>query len=257
MVPETVLRGLARTVVAGVLSLSLPSDGFARSALTGSSGLTLTLTSIDSFGTLGLNVLVTSAVDVTNTHATFTPVGSADAIPTFSSPSGNWGLGDSLVEVATVGGVAGDVAGKSSASLETTGTITLQNFSDASTTFHFAWDLDLDSLVIRDGISPENDYAFAEADFSIEDDLGSELIPSGLVSVSTFETSSQQTDVRSGSFSYLMQGGQTRILTIHADASGLALAVEVPEPDVAMMTPSGALLLLALRRRSRCGPTAG
>jgi hypothetical protein len=248
---NVIFRGLAAFVVTGALSISLASDAGARAALTGSAGMTLTLTSIESFGSLGLNVLVTSEADVTQSHATFTPVGSADAIPTFSSPSGYWGINDSLVQVATVGGLAGDVSGESSSDLETTGTITLQNFSDASTTFHFAWDLNLDALVTQDGISPGNDYALAAADFSISDDLGNQPIPSGRVSVNTFQTTLEQTDVRNGSFSYTLQGGQTRILTIQANAAGRALAIEVPEPAVGMLTSSGALLLLALAHRHR------
>jgi hypothetical protein len=213
-------------------TVALAPEGRAASAFSGSSGLTLTLTSVTSFGTLGVNVFVTSSSKVDSSSASQTGAGSSGFVPTFSGPSGNWVINSSLGDSASATGSAGDVIGDVASALATSSTITLKNFSDADTTFTFAWSLNLDALVIQSGQSPTTDTAAATASFSLTDDLGAVLIPSGLVSANTSVIPGHASDVRSGTLTYTVRGGLTRVLTAHVDASGSATAFDEAAPDI-------------------------
>lgn len=252
------MRILIRKSIKNILIaiVLLGTSGVVQAASTFSAGsdFTLTLSSITSFGTLGVNVFVTSEGIVDHDIRSSTGTASLSAAPVIDSPSGNWVLGSSFNQSTSLGGSAFDVVSFVSGDVATTGTITLQNFSDANTIFNFDWTLDQHTEVSQSGISPFIDYADANAEFSLSTDaICTPTFPYTAISTNTL-SSGTASSISSGSLACTVLAGTSSTLSIIERASGQANAIDnvssVPVPAALwlMLSGLGALGVISRRR---------
>jgi len=251
---------LSALAVVGI-ALVFNSVAEADSLYHGSSDFTLTLTSFSNpspSAALGVNLFVSSAGTTDYNNQLGSGVYTLASTPLTDGPVGDWAVGDGFHQYTGTGGTAGDLVGTVNSDLATTGTITFQSATDATTTFNFDWSLNMDSHVGQSGFTPLEDYAEALAEFSLTTSTGfncTTLFPLTSISTNTV-TGVPGGNVISGSFSCDLLAGRTDTISIFEHASGQATALynvsTVPLPAALwMMLPGLGMFGFFSRRRLR------
>jgi uncharacterized delta-60 repeat protein len=210
----------------GIASLLTSVQAYAASTYHADSNVSLTLVQTTGIGTLGVNLHVRSAGEVDHDTRGSTGVGLVASTPVINGPAGEWQLNDTYGQATATGGTAGDTVGTVTSDLGTTGTITIENFSDAPETFVFSWTLSGTATVSQSGVTPTTDNADSIGEFSMTDDLGATLLGPMTVSANTLNPGLPGSSSASGTLSYTVQGGKVRTISIVERASGQASALD-------------------------------